>query len=84
MRAVFEDWCFNEKEIEFINYFDKLLETDKTFPEIEKTLPEINKHYQSMVEKTLKNGGVEPGLRDLFRNWRAHRADHNPHRSEKQ
>lgn len=65
-------WSYYTSEAEFVKYFDRLLETDMSFDEIESKLPQLEKYYFEMVvDKVFYN--IQPTLQNLFNKWKKNR-----------
>jgi len=65
-------WTYYTSESEFVKYFDRLLNTEMSFEEIESKLPQLEKYYFEMVVD-----GVfyyeQPTLQNLFNKWKSNR-----------
>jgi hypothetical protein len=60
---------YHDEEREFVKYFNRLRDTEKTFDEIEAVLPQLKKFYYEMVVVP-KYRKPEPTLQNLFKEWK--------------
>lgn len=66
------EWTYYSIEKPFVEYFDRMKDTNRTFKEIEANLPYLEGYYADMVIANV-NSFYPPTLLGLYTEWKNNR-----------